>query len=60
MAYANSQMARNAMIHVLGTTSIAQARLVKKREQEEAAKQSEEQQESVNEAEVKGEDNERA
>jgi hypothetical protein len=34
MAYANSQMARNAMIHVLGTTSIAQARLVKRREEE--------------------------
>jgi len=62
MAYANSQMARIALVHVLGTTAIAQAKLMKKREQEEAAKseQSEEQQESVNEAEVKGEDNERA
>jgi hypothetical protein len=42
MAYANSQMARNALVHVLGTTAIAQAKLVKKREQEEAeSKQSE-------------------
>lgn len=37
MAYANSQMARNALVHVLGTTAIAQAKLVKKREAEEAA-----------------------
>lgn len=42
MAYANAQLARNALVHVLGTTSIAQARLVKKREQEAAqAEQSE-------------------
>lgn len=34
MAYANSQMARNSLVHVLGTTAIAQARLVKSREQE--------------------------
>lgn len=39
MAYANSQMARNALVHVLGTTAIAQARLVKKREEEEALKE---------------------
>jgi hypothetical protein len=38
LAYANSQMARNALVHVLGTTAIAQARLVKQKEQEEAAK----------------------
>jgi hypothetical protein len=37
IAYANSQMARNALVHVLGTTAIAQAKLVKKKEQEEAA-----------------------
>ena len=55
MAYANSQMARNALVHVLGTTAIAQARLTKKQEQEEAAK-NQELQESVNEAEVKGEE----
>jgi hypothetical protein len=55
MAYANSQMARNALVHVLGTTAIAQARLTKKQEQEEAAK-NQEPQESVNEAEVKGEE----
>lgn len=36
IAYANSQMARNALVHVLGTTAIAQAKLVKKRELEEA------------------------
>lgn len=38
MAYANSQMARNALVHVLGTTAIAQAKFVKKQEMEEAAK----------------------
>lgn len=48
-AYANTQMARNALVHVLGTTAIAQAKLVKKREQE--AKQSEQ-------SENKGENNE--
>lgn len=53
LAYANSQLARNALIHVLGTTAIAQARLVKKREDE--AKQNQEQ--SVQEAEVKEGDN---
>jgi len=37
IAYANAQMARNALVHVLGTTAIAQAKLIKKREQEEAA-----------------------
>ena len=36
-AYVNSQMARNALIHVLGTTAIAQARLVKQRESEALA-----------------------
>ena len=35
-AYANAQMTRNALVHVLGTTSIAQARLVKSRELKEA------------------------
>lgn len=39
MAYANSQMARNALVHVLGTTAIAQAKLVKKREAEEKQSQ---------------------
>lgn len=38
MAYANSQMARNALVHVLGTTAIAQAKFVKKQEMEAAAK----------------------
>lgn len=54
MAYANSQMARNALVHVLGTTAIAQARYVKKQEQE--AKESAEKSE-INE-ESKGESNE--
>lgn len=36
LAYANAQMARNALIHVLGTTAIAQAKLMKKKEQESA------------------------
>jgi len=56
MAYANSQMARNALVHVLGTTAIAQARLLKKRESE--AKASEEQLQQSAEAEDKGEINE--
>jgi hypothetical protein len=49
MAYANSQMARNALIHILGTTAIAQARLVKKKENELK------EQESVEVTEDKGE-----
>lgn len=53
LAFANSQLARNALVHVLGTTSIAQAKLVKKRELE--AKQSEELQ-SAEAGEVKGEE----
>lgn len=39
LAYANSQMARNALVHVLGTTAIAQSKLIKQRESEEAEKQ---------------------
>lgn len=36
VAFYQAQMARNALVHVLGTTAIAQAKLVKKRELEEA------------------------
>lgn len=50
LAYANSQLARNALVHVLGTTAIAQAKLVKKRELEAAQEEKSENKE--------GEDNE--
>lgn len=56
MAYANSQMARNCLVHVLGTTAIAQAKLVKAREKEEAASQSQESAAELSAGEDKGEE----
>lgn len=47
-AYAQAQLARNALIHVLGTTAMAQARMMKKREEEEAVQASENKEENTN------------
>lgn len=58
IAYANSQMARNALVHVLGTTAIAQAKLVKKRELEGASNQPQESAAELSVGEDKGESNE--
>jgi hypothetical protein len=56
VAYANSQMARNALVHVLGTSAIAQARLVKSRELKEQEADSQEINQS--EPQAQGENNE--
>lgn len=48
-AYANTQMARNSLVHVLGTTAIAQAKLVSKREKEQAENNQSEQSENKGE-----------
>ena len=41
IAFANSQMARNCLVHILGTSAIAQAKLTKKKEMELAEQESE-------------------